>query len=591
LSDPSPALLSAFATLAFDELGVGASLESGGTWRAIHTIPSVVELEVECGNEALRWAYNGRCLARARATKQLVRGEHAGFFDFFAPIASGFEESAVLVVGPFSTKRPTSADVIERWGMLRGERPSVSEPAFQRYLSATLGLLTLEGALLGKLGQLVSRCAALLGRPARASRLAKEVEMLRGELVRARAPEKMWDAARSMVDDSTTRQWSTPLKQDPLAELGMSRGPEHAIVGLIRGRADEVDLVGEALRVDGYQRALTEVARRRKNVVAGRIGDRGITLLSCDKGRGAGLRADLVDLAAVATRLARQFGFGLHAGIARGVRDQTLSVRYAAALAAAERALSRSTSTEMADDRPETSEQNLSKLRSTLARTAESDEAFLSSRFEHYIETVAAHAGRRFDVVHAYLEAGFERLTEPLLQSGRLDQRSFDELRAPLARRLHGDSAVLDLLDGYRNAVADIERALARPTPARRDRSIRRALAFLREHLAEPLTVAQVARAAGFAPDYLRKVFRRAQGVTLDEYLQRLRLERAQQVLATSTFAMARVARLAGFQSRTYFQLWFRRRAGMTPAEYRRRSLGNPSRPYVPLDRRRPIKT
>jgi AraC-like DNA-binding protein len=582
-SGPSPALLSAFATAAFDELGLGASLEHRGAWRAIHTIPSVVEFEAECGNEALRWAYNGRCLARARATSRLVRGEHFGFCDLFAPIASGPGENAVLVVGPFAVRHSTGADIIERWGALRGERPSITEPSFQRYLSATLGMLTLEGPLSGKLTRLVTCCAALLGRPSHPSRMAEEIERLRRELLHARAPEQMWEAARSMVDDQTTRLWSTPLKQDPLAELGMSRAPQHVIVGLVRGRSGEVDLVGEALRVDAFQRALTDVARRGKNVVAGRIGDRGVTLLSCAKGRVSSVAPELVELATRATQLARQFGFRLHSGIARGVSEQALSMRYAAALAAAERVLSKGGVMEIADDRPDTAERNLATLRSALSGSAEADRTLLGSRFERYIEAVAAHAGRQLEVTRAYLEAGFERLAEPLLQSGRLDQRSFDELRSTLGRPFHGDSATLELLDAYRNAVADTERALSSPTPARQDRGIRRALAFLREHLAEPLTVAQVARASGFAPDYLRKIFRRAEGVTLDEYLQSLRLTRAQQVLATTTFAMARVARLSGFESRTYFQLWFRRRTGMTPVEYRRRSLGNPSRPYVPL--------
>jgi AraC-like DNA-binding protein len=112
---------------------------------------------------------------------------------------------------------------------------------------------------------------------------------------------------------------------------------------------------------------------------------------------------------------------------------------------------------------------------------------------------------------------------------------------------------------------------------------MRRALTFMREHLAERLTLAQLARVAGFAPTYFSKLLRRGQGVTLDQHLQGLRLARAKQILATSTLTIGRVAELSGFRSRTYFQQVFRRRIGVTPIEYRRRTLGRPLRPYEPL--------
>ena len=87
---------------------------------------------------------------------------------------------------------------------------------------------------------------------------------------------------------------------------------------------------------------------------------------------------------------------------------------------------------------------------------------------------------------------------EPLLSSGQLDPKSFDELCASVEQR--GSDTVAAMLDAYRGVVVDIERALHSPTAARQDRSTRRALRFIREHLGEPLTLPQVSRIAGFAP-------------------------------------------------------------------------------------------
>ncbi|HEV8246063.1 MAG TPA: hypothetical protein VGP93_09860 [Polyangiaceae bacterium] len=43
------------------------------------------------------------------------------------------------------------------------------------------------------------------------------------------------------------------------------------------------------------------------------------------------------------------------------------------------------------------------------------------------------------------------------------------------------------LIDAYRSAISEIERTIHGPTVARQSRSTRRALAFMREHLAESL--------------------------------------------------------------------------------------------------------
>jgi YesN/AraC family two-component response regulator len=187
---------------------------------------------------------------------------------------------------------------------------------------------------------------------------------------------------------------------------------------------------------------------------------------------------------------------------------------------------------------------------------------------------VVVHSGYQLDAVRAHLEAGFERLTEPLLTTGRLDRKSYDEILASIDHAAVGASTVAALVASYRNVVALVERAIESPTSARQHRSTQRARKFMRDHAGEPLTLAQVARVAGFAPDYFSRLLKRDEGMTFDHYLQAIRLARAKQTLATTTLSVERVARLSGFQSRTYFQQVFRQQAGMTPIEYRQSRPG-----------------
>jgi AraC-like DNA-binding protein len=128
----------------------------------------------------------------------------------------------------------------------------------------------------------------------------------------------------------------------------------------------------------------------------------------------------------------------------------------------------------------------------------------------------------------------------------------------------------MDLLASYRRLISDIESALAKPTSARQDRSTRRALAFMRDHLSEPLSLTRVARIAGFAPAYLSRLLKREEGATFVRCTRQLRVSRAKEMLADTELSVERIAQLSGFGTRAYFHRAFKHAVGVTPADYRR---------------------
>ena len=210
---------------------------------------------------------------------------------------------------------------------------------------------------------------------------------------------------------------------------------------------------------------------------------------------GARASSPLTDLTTRATTLARRFGFRLHAGIAFDNKAGSIAVRFRSALAAAEKALSRGAALQVAEPKPELSMGELRHLRSSLATSIEEHPSHLSPRFDRYVEAVLAHSGYRLEAARGHLQAGLERLVEPLLTTGVLDPKSLDETVRSVERD-RGADTTLELTRDYRRIVSDIERAIEAPTSARQDRSTRRAVAFIQEHLAEPLTRVQVARVA-----------------------------------------------------------------------------------------------
>jgi len=105
----------------------------------------------------------------------------------------------------------------------------------------------------------------------------------------------------------------------------------------------------------------------------------------------------------------------------------------------------------------------------------------------------------------------------------------------------------------------------------------------MREHRAEPLTRAQIARVAGFAETYFSELFHQKQGKTFGRYLRDLRIEQAKRLLMDTSLPVQRVAELSGFCTRQYLSRVFKSDAGETPMEYRRRALrGHAPYEYVP---------
>jgi AraC family transcriptional regulator len=98
---------------------------------------------------------------------------------------------------------------------------------------------------------------------------------------------------------------------------------------------------------------------------------------------------------------------------------------------------------------------------------------------------------------------------------------------------------------------------------------LKRAIDYIEAHLAEPISLADVANAAGLTRMHFAAQFRAATGVRPHDYLMKRRIERAQDLLIGEGIALIDVAQRVGFQSQSHFTTVFRRFAGTTPKCWR----------------------
>ncbi len=98
---------------------------------------------------------------------------------------------------------------------------------------------------------------------------------------------------------------------------------------------------------------------------------------------------------------------------------------------------------------------------------------------------------------------------------------------------------------------------------------LRRVLAYIEEHLAEDIAVADLANVACLSIFHFTRAFAATMGVPPHRYVSQRRLESAKVMIATGS-SLSEIAYNCQFSSQSSFTRAFRRAMGMTPAEYRR---------------------
>ena len=93
-------------------------------------------------------------------------------------------------------------------------------------------------------------------------------------------------------------------------------------------------------------------------------------------------------------------------------------------------------------------------------------------------------------------------------------------------------------------------------------------LTYVREHLSEPLTVADMAEQVNLSPSAFAHLFRDITGRSPYQFLKEMRLDRARELLVDGRFAVAKVSKEVGYASVSHFISEFRTRFGVTPRGY-----------------------
>jgi AraC-like DNA-binding protein len=103
---------------------------------------------------------------------------------------------------------------------------------------------------------------------------------------------------------------------------------------------------------------------------------------------------------------------------------------------------------------------------------------------------------------------------------------------------------------------------------------ITRAKEYIQKYQTEDISLTKVARAVHTSSCYFCKLFKRATGLHFTNYVSRLRIEKAKNLLLNPNLRISEIAYEVGFQSLTHFNRVFKRVIGQSPTNYREQLKG-----------------
>ena len=118
----------------------------------------------------------------------------------------------------------------------------------------------------------------------------------------------------------------------------------------------------------------------------------------------------------------------------------------------------------------------------------------------------------------------------------------------------------------------------ASPAPSgsvdRHDAIIQQVKALIDHEFGSALTIEYLAEHAYMSPNHFRTLFKEYTGYTVLEYITKVRMERAAELLRDTELKIHEIATHVGYESASHFCAVFHKKRGLTPNQYRNRQPG-----------------
>ncbi|WP_163996037.1 helix-turn-helix domain-containing protein [Pyxidicoccus caerfyrddinensis] len=188
--------------------------------------------------------------------------------------------------------------------------------------------------------------------------------------------------------------------------------------------------------------------------------------------------------------------------------------------------------------------------------------------------TVDARREARVELTPHALE-WIESLWGPLRDEGFRHFSTWSTRDLKVAARFLAEARAIQEAHTARLRALAAEPTSSRPRPNRArgglsPAAVRRVHLFAVAHLDGPLRLADLAERAQLSPYHFARAFKASTGETPRAYVERLRVEKAQELIRDTELPLADIALASGFSSQSRLTTAFRAATGFTPARFRK---------------------
>ena len=99
--------------------------------------------------------------------------------------------------------------------------------------------------------------------------------------------------------------------------------------------------------------------------------------------------------------------------------------------------------------------------------------------------------------------------------------------------------------------------------------ALRKAESFIMENFTRKISLKEISKVAGLSPPYFSTIFKEEMGENLSKYLNRLRVEKASNLLLETDMPLAEIASCCCFEDQSWFSKIFKAYTGISPGKYR----------------------
>ncbi len=132
-------------------------------------------------------------------------------------------------------------------------------------------------------------------------------------------------------------------------------------------------------------------------------------------------------------------------------------------------------------------------------------------------------------------------------------------------------SEAIKLLQSF---IAKADEVIQKRGTAGSNANMTQLLHFIREHYAEPLSLTELAKHFHFNPSYLSSYFTSHNKEGFSEYLNRIRVEKAADLLRHDPASISEISGMVGYSDHSYFTKVFKKLTGLSPSHYRKQYMG-----------------